>query len=272
MGDLPLFIEADPIRDRALGMIWGAACGARVGQQGSSWPSSDDMLSHLSESLIHNRSFDTQDMLRRLIRAWALRAGRPNLAGVTERTTRSSAVGFVAGLVPISILHRTDRMAAQAGAAELAMTFGAFQAEGEVLELMTRLLRHALLGQARAQALAPMSWEGDPRVARVAAGQSLPIETRRDLVAAVDQARGVALRRIPAAAAFMALASVNASEAAFILGGALIGALDGSRAFLPDPQSSRVGTPSARLECLVDQLLVLEVQRRPRRILAESPS
>lgn len=272
MGNLPLFIEADPTRDRALGMIWGAACGARAGHQGSSWPSADDMLTHLSESLIQHPSFDIQDVLRRLIRAWAQRAGRPTLKTVTEPTTRASTVGFVAGLVPICIVDRTDRMGAQALAAELAMTFATHPAEGEALELMTRFLRLALLGQNRAQALQPLCWEGDPRVRRVAAGLSLPIETRSDLVAAVDQARGVAVRRIPVTAAFAALAAVNASEAAYILGGALIGALDGSRAFLASPYADRANTRSAALERLVDKLLVIDRQRHLRRCLTAQTS
>lgn len=272
MGNLPLFIEADPTRDRALGMIWGAACGARAGHQGSSWPSGGDMLTHLSESLVQNPSFDIQDVLRRLIRAWAQRAGRPTLTSVTEPTTRGSTVGFVAGLVPICIVDRTDRMAAQARAAELAMTFGACPAEGEALELMTRFLRLALLGQNRAQVLQPLCWEGDPRVCRVAVGLSLPIETRTDLVAAIDQARGVAVRRIPASAAFAALAAVKASEAAYILGGALIGALDGSRAFLTGPYADRVNTRSATLERMVDQLLQIDRRRRPRLVLTGLPS
>jgi hypothetical protein len=273
MGNLPLFIEADLTRDRALGMVWGAACGVRAGYQGSSWPSGDDMLTHLSESLVQDPSFDIQDVLRRLIRAWAQRAGRPTLTSVTEPINRTSTVGFVAGLVPICIVNRTGGMAAQARAAELAMTFGALPAEGEALELMTRYLVLALLGLDRAQSLQPLSWEGgDPRVRRVAAGLSLPIETRRDLVAAIDQARGVAMRRIPMPAAFAALAVVNASEAAYILGGALIGALDGSRAFPAGPYADRVNTRSATLERIVDQLLVIDQRHHPRRVLTDLPS
>lgn len=256
MADLPLFVTAGPIRDRALGMIWGAACGARAADGlSSSWPDSDDMLTHLSESLLDREVFDPSDLMRRLIRSWCERAGRPQL--VDPATTRPDAKAFVAGLIPISILRRGRQRMAQKEASELATAFQAGSAEGEALEVMTLFLRRALLGLTREDVLDPFDWEGDPRVGRVTSGKSLPIETHRDLVAAVDQTRGLAMRRIPIAAAFTALASVHASDAAFVLGGALIGAFDGAGAFVSDPHLDRRGTPSARLEHLVDRLLAV---------------
>lgn len=255
MEPLP-FISAAPAFDRAVGMVWGAACGARIGgRPTASWPSCDDMLVHLSESLIEHQRLAIDDVLRRLIRAWAQRAGRPAAVSVVGETTRASTAAFVAGLAPICIHRRTNRKAAQAEVAELAMQFGAGAAGGEALELMSIFLRLAILGEGRGRALATLHWEGDHRVARVAAGQSLPIETQRDLVAAVDQARTLALRRVSLTTGFTALASIHAGQDAFILTGALIGALEGRRAFINDPAADRIGTPSARLERLVEDLL-----------------
>ncbi|RYG18451.1 MAG: hypothetical protein EON96_04885 [Caulobacteraceae bacterium] len=252
------FITADPIFDRAVGMVWGAACGARVGEQpASSWPTCDDILVHLAASLIEHKRLAIDDVFRRLIRAWAQRAGRPAVVSAVGPTTQASTAAFVAGLAPICILRRTDRKAAQAEAAELAMQFGAGAAGGEALELMTIFLRFAVLGEGRALALAPLHWEGEDRVAHVAGGRSLPIEPKRDLVAAVDQARALALRQVSLTTAFTALASINAGQDAFILTGALIGALDGRQAFISDPGIDRTGTPSARMEQLVGELMSL---------------
>lgn len=259
MGAAPSFIRGDPIGDRAVGMVWGAACGARVGQQPTSaWPSSDDVLLHLSESLIDHQKLDMDDVMRRLIRAWALRAGRPAAVEGFGETTHVSTAAFVAGLAPICILRRTDRKAAQAEVAGLAMQFAVGAAGGEALELMSVFLRLAILGQGRAEALASLRWEGDPRVSRVAAGHSLPIDTRRDLVAAVDQARTLGLRCVSLTTAFAALASIQAGQSAYILTGALIGAFEGRGAFLTDLHMNRTGTPSARLERLVNGLFALD--------------
>lgn len=253
------FITEDHIFDRAVGMVWGAACGARVGEQpASSWPNCDDILVHLTASLIEHQRLVIDDVFRRLIRAWAQRTGRPAVVSSVGPTTQASTMAFVAGLAPICILRRGNRRAAQAEAAELAMQFGAGTAGGEALELMTIFLRMAILGQGRGQALAPLHWEGEERVARVADGRSLPIETSRDLVAAVDQARTLALRQVSLTSAFTALASINAGQDAFILTGALIGALDGRQAFISDPRADRTGTPSAAMEQLVRELLTLD--------------
>lgn len=259
MGPVLPFITIDPTRDRAVGMVWGAACGARVGQKPTSaWPSSDDMLIHLSESLIKHQRLAIDDVLHRLIRAWSQKAGRPTLVQGVSKTTHASTGAFVAGLAPICILRRTNRIAAQAEVAELAMQFAVGQAGGEALELMSIFLRLAIMGQGRDEALAPLHWEGDVRVARVAGGHSLPIETSRDLVAAVDQARTLALRRASLTTAFTALASINADQGAFILTGALIGGLEGRSAFLTDLHADRADTPSARLESLVGALFALD--------------
>jgi len=253
------FITTDPIFDRAVGMVWGAACGARVGEQpSSSWPSCDDILVHLTASLIEHQRLVIDDVFRRLIRAWAQRTGRPAVVSSVGPTTQASTAAFVASLIPICILRRTNRRAAQAETAELAMHFGAGAAGGEALELMSIFLRLAILGQGRGKALAPFQWEGEEHVARVADGRSLPIETSRDLVAAADQARTLALRWVSLTTAFTALASINAGQDAFILTGALIGALDGRQAFITDPRGDRTGTPSAAMEQLVRELLTLE--------------
>lgn len=269
MEPLP-FISTDPIFDRAVGMVWGAACGARIGTEpASSWPSCDDVLIHLSASLVEHQRLVIDDVLRRLIRAWAQRAGRPTEVNVVGETTATSTAAFVAGLAPICIHRRTNRKVAQAEVAELAMQFGAGATGGEALELMSIFLRLALLGEGRGSALAPLHWEGDRRVARVADGRSLPIETKRDLAAAVDQARTLALRRVSLTTGFTALASINAGQDAFILTGALIGALDGRQAFISDPAADRNGTPSAKMERLVSELMsvdrpsLLEAEKAP---------
>lgn len=259
MADLPLFSDADWVRDRAIGMVWGAACGARVGHKPTSaWPSSDDVLLHLSESLIEHQQLVIDDVVRRLIRAWAERAGRPAVVQGLGATSHASTAAFVAGLAPICILRRTNRKAAQVEVAKLALQFSVGATNGEALELMSIFLRLAVLGQERSAALAPLHWVGDLRVNCVAAGQSLPVDTRRDLAAAVDQARTLALRRVSLTAAFTALSAIQAGQAAFILAGALIGALDGRGAFLNDLNLNRTNTPSARMERLVDGLLALE--------------
>lgn len=264
MGPVVPFMEADPVRDRAVGLVWGAACGARVSQEpASAWPTAQDMLVQVGGSLVECRRLSVDDVLRRLIRAWSQRAGRPAVVQGLCGTTHASTAGFVAGLAPICIHRRHDRKAAQAEVADLAMQFAAGAAGGEALELVSMYMRLVLLGQDRRQALAPLDWEGDARVARVAAGQSLPLNTRRDLVAAVDQARALALRCVSLETAFAALATVGAAKAAFILTGALIGALDGQSAFAIDPQADRAYTPSAELERLVDDLLALDHRPEP---------
>lgn len=260
------FMADDPVFDRAVGMVWGAACGARVGQQPtSSWPTCDDVLLHLSASLVDHRRLAIDDVLRRLIRAWAQRAGRPVDVSVVGPTTRASTAGFVAGLAPLCIFHRSDRRAAQGEVAELAMHFGASQAGGEGLELMSTYLRLAILGKDRSSALSPIHWEGHHRVAEVAEGRSLPLDSERDLVAAVDQARALALSRTPLTQAFMGLAAVNADQSAFILTGALIGAFDGRQEFLADHRGARTGTPSTRMEGLVRDLMAAGRLRYPER-------
>ena len=138
------------------------------------------------------------------------------------------------------------------------MHFAAGGAGGEALELMSIFLRLAVLGEGRGKALAPVHWAGNPRVACVAEGLSLPIETTRDLAAAVDQARTLGLRRVSLTTAFTALASIRAGQDAFILTGALIGALEGRQAFITDPATDRAGTPSARMEQLMRDLMAID--------------
>jgi hypothetical protein len=119
-----------------------------------------------------------------------------------------------------------------------------------------------------------LAWAGDARVASVCDGQSLPIDDPRDLVAAVDQARSLALADIALPIAFEALSRVQASRPAFILTAMLIAAFDGSLR-RPDvgaqaQSTAQASSPTALLELIARQLL--EHQSRPHRHSASRQS
>lgn len=264
MGTLPLFVEPNSHRDRALGMILGAACGAREGRRlqgpraiATDWPQAEAVLLHTGRSLLEVGRFDAADLLRRLIKAWAAQAGQPKLLrAVNSERPPAPCTSFIAGLAPIAIIRQTDRKTAQFEALQLARTFNATPAEAEALEVASVFLRRALLGGGRDQALGPMQWEGEDQVAAMAAGRSLPLGAPRDLIAAVDQARTVALQDVSLAAGFTALRAVQASEAAFILSGMLMGGLQGRALFVRDPFAPQDPLSTcAQLERLGDDLL-----------------
>lgn len=268
-----LFVAPDPILDRGKAMMVCAQLAAREARcsrdaQGA-WPTAEALLVHLGRSLIDLGEFDRSDLLRRLLGDWAARVGRPRLAVVGGRDGAAQAIveapaEWVAGLVPLALLHRTDRRAAQFDVAQMAQLFNCPSDQAEALEVFSIFLRRALSGESRDTVLQPLAWAGDERVAAVCDGQSLPIDDPRDLVAAVDQARTLAAADIALPIAFQALGSVQASRPAFILTGMLIAAFDGGAALSEmrersHPQGRDAG-PTALLDLIVRQLL----ERHPR--------
>jgi len=256
MSTSPLFLEEDPNRDRAVGLILGALHGARAAAEcdaaSTDWPRADDVLLHLAESLVEHDELHTPDLLRRLITAWASRAGRGTLVGsVGARRQPGPAADWVVGLAPICVAALDDQRGAQFAAAQLAKAFNASSAEGEALEVLSHFLGLAILTRDRRQALAPWEWLGDTRVGQMASGRSLPIATARDLVASVDQARCVTLCHVSFPTMLEALRSVAAPAATFMMTGMLLGALEGRLAFVGQPA---IQVPT-RLEVAIDRLL-----------------
>lgn len=270
MSMLPLFLEMDPTRDRALGMVFGALHGAqaarRLAPPAFDWPQAEDVLLHLSESLVERDELSPPDLVRRLVIAWAAQTGQPSLirsVGSDPRPDRSMA--WVAGLAPICARRQGDQRTAQFEAAQVAKTFNATVAEGEAMEICTVYLRRAMLTGDRQQALAPFEWAGDPRVGRLTAGDSLPMDTERDLVAAMDQARSVAMCHVSFPVVVEALVAARAEPAAFILAGMIFGALDGRALFLGSHLQR-----TARLELAIDRLLHRAGRRRePKKVHSE---
>lgn len=278
-----LFAAPDPILDRGKAMMVCAELAAREARCSKdaqrAWPTAEAILVHLGRSLIDLGEFDRSDLLRRLLGDWAARVGRPRLAVVGGRDGAARAMveapaEWVAGLVPLALLHRTDRRAAQFDVAQMAQLFNCPSDQSEALEVFSIFLRRALSGESRDTVLQPLAWAGDARVASVCDGQSLPIDDPRDLVAAVDQARSLALADIALPIAFEALSRVQASRPAFILTAMLIAAFDGSLR-RPDvgaqaQSTAQASSPTALLELIARQLL--EHQSRPHRHSASRQS
>lgn len=273
MGSGCLFAAPDPILDRGKAMMVCAQLAAREARcsrdDQRAWPTAEAVLVHLGRSLIDLGEFDRSDLLRRLLGDWAARVGQPRLAVVGGRDGAAQAIveapaEWVAGLVPLALLHRTDRRAAQFGVAQMAQLFNCHGDQAEALEVFSIFLRRALSGESRDTVLQPLTWAGDVRVAAVCDGQSLPIDDPRDFVAAVDQARSLARANISLPIAFQALGSVQASRPAFILTGMLIAAFDGVAALSEMRGRShtrgRDAGPTALLDLIVRQLL----ERHPR--------
>lgn len=264
MSMLPLVLEVDPTRDRALGMVFGAVHGAqaarRLAPPAFDWPQAEDVVLHVSESLVERDELSTADLVRRLVGAWALQAGRPSLIRSVGSDPRPApSLAWVAGLAPICARRRVDQRTAQFEAAQVARTFNADPAEGEAMEVCTLYLRRALLTGDRQKTLAPFEWAGDPRLGRLTAGDSLPLDTQRDLVAALDQARSAATCHVSFPVILEALVSVRAEPAAFILAGMIMGALEGRSLFLgygPLQEAHRV-------ELAVDRLIQRQRQPQP---------
>jgi hypothetical protein len=265
MSVLPLFLEPDPTRDRALGMVIGAVHGAQAARhlapRGLDWPQAEDVLLHLSESLVELDELQPPDVVRRLVGAWAAQAGRPSLIRTVraDRRPRPSSA-WVAGLAPICCRRQGDQRTAQFEAAQLAKTFNAAPADGEAMEVCSLYLRQAILTGDRKQALGAFDWPGDRRVCRLAEGRSLPLNTECDLVATLDQARAAALCHVAFPVVLEALVTVRAEPAAFILAGMLVGALEGRAPFLSTGSTHQ----SARLELAIYRLLHRASQPRAR--------
>ncbi|MBB5772093.1 hypothetical protein HNP47_002097 [Brevundimonas vesicularis] len=269
-----LFVAPDPILDRGKAMMVCAELAAREARcrkdAQRAWPTAEAILVHLGRSLIDLGEFDRSDLLRRLLGDWAARVGRPRLAVVGGRNGVARAMveapaEWVAGLAPLALLHRTDRRAAQFDVAQMAQLFNCPSDQAEALEVFSIFLRRALSGESRDTVLQPLAWAGDARVAAVCDGQSLPIDDPRDLVAAVGQARSLALADIALPIAFEALSGVQASRPAFILTAMLIAAFDGSLR-RPDVGAQAQGavcasSPTALLELIARRLLQRQNQR-----------
>lgn len=263
MGALPLFPQGDPGRDRALGALLGAARGAREsrrlmgGRAAADWPDAQAVMIHTAHGLLETGTLAPGDLLRRLLTDWAQGMGRPRLLRVLDpEHPRHTGHGFVAGLAVVGILRQADRRTAQQEAMHLAALMNATPHESEALELASIFIRRALLSGDAAHALEAMDWEGDHRVAAVAAGRSLPTDEPRDVVSALDQARTLALNAESLAIGFDALVRVGAAPVAFILTGMMVGAARGAAdlGLLP-PASDRHPTTTARLEAIGGQLL-----------------
>jgi len=268
MGSGFLFAAPDPMLDRGKAMMicaQAAACRARAGDGGRpAWPTAEAVLVHLGRSLIDLGEFDRSDLLRRLLGDWAAQAGRPRLAVIggrdgVDHPTAEPCLEWVAGLAPLVLLHRNDRRAAQFAVTQMAQLFNCPADQTEALEVFSIFLRRALLGETCETVLQPLAWAGDARVAAVCDGQSLPIDDPRDLVAAVDQARALALAKVGLSIAFDALGRVNARRAAFILTATLIAAFDegcGRSEAEVQPQSqAHAASHSALLELIALRLL-----------------
>lgn len=256
MSVLPLFLESDPTRDRALGMVIGAVHGAQAARRlapgGLDWPQAEDVLLHLSESLVELDELRPTDLVRRLVGAWAAQAGRPSLIRTVAAGYRpQTSSAWVAGLAPICCRRQGDQRTAQFEAAQLAKTFNAAPAEGEAMEVCSRYLRQAILTGDRKRALVAFDWAGDRRVRRLTEGRSLPLNPECDLVAALDQARAAALCHVAFPVVLEALVTVRAEPAALILAGMLVGALEGRAPFLNTGPTHQ----STRLELAIDRLL-----------------
>jgi hypothetical protein len=263
MGALPLFPQGDPERDRALGALLGAARGAREsrrlmgGAAAGDWPDAQTVMLHTGEVLLERGALEPGDLLRRLLSDWAQGMGRPRLLRVLEpERPRRTGHGFVAGLAPVTILRQGDRIRAQSEVVHLAALFNASSAESEAMEVAGVFMSLALLGIGAENALAPLDWLGDARVADVAAGRSRPTDEPRDFVSALDQARTLTLSEEDLAVGFDALVRVGAAPAAFILTGMLAGACRGATelGFLRGP-ADRHPTSTTRLEALAGRIL-----------------
>lgn len=270
MGSLPLLAPLDAGRDRALGLLHGAIQGARAARafagqvyEPGAWVRAEAVVLHAGRALVETGRLEPHDLIRRLIRQWVSDLGRPWAVHRGEGQARGRGSGdWVAALGPSAIVHLMDRREAQVQAAELGKAFQAAPAEVEALELISVFVRRSLLTGRACLGLAPVHWEGDPRVAAVAAGESLPLNTERDLVSATDQAFTLAARRVHPATAFAALASVNASDPAFILTGMLIGASQGRCVFINAPAATRTDPRIAdALDALGDALLTVQRDR-----------
>jgi hypothetical protein len=271
MGSLPLLAPLNASRDRAMGLLYGAVVGAQAARRASwrdqpspDWPSAEAVVLHTGDTLLETGDLDPKDLLRRLIQQWARDVGRPRLVhagqGVHRHRHQPTTGGWTAALAPVAILRLTDRKTAQFEAAQWARAINAPTAEVEAMELASLFLRRALMAGRTGTALEPLHWEGDARVAAVAGGHSLPLDTNRDLVAAVDQAFVLAKRQVSLTTAVAALATIHASDAAFILTAMLIGALDGRGAFVGQAAFQSQARLAGALEILGDALLARQPQ------------
>jgi hypothetical protein len=179
----------------------------------------------------HGR-FISQDLIRRLVTDWATQHGPGHsvLREVTHVMPRQSS-GFIAAVAPICLRGRGRSRATQQDLHALGMVFQQPAADVEALEVAGHLIVRALLGYNRRVVFEPLIWLGDAKVAQVAAGESLSLDDRTSLAAALDQARTAVCADVSWPVTIQALVAVNARPAAFIIAGMLLGALNGLKPF-----------------------------------------
>ena len=257
MGALPLFGGLVQSSQRALGLLIGASAGAAAARgRGDpaflAWPDAETVLLHAARGCMEHGRFISQDLIRRLVADWATRhgPGESVLRTVSPLLPRQSS-GFIAAIAPICLRARGRSRDTQRDLHALGMIFQQPAADVEALEVAGRFIGRALLGYSRGVVFEPMTWLGDERVAHVAAGESLDLSEQCGLVAAVDQARAAVCADVTWPVMIQALAAVDARPAAFILAGALAGALNGPKPFNRLPP----GEDDEELRVLAERLL-----------------
>ena len=257
MAAIPLLDILPRQSQRAEGLLLGASAGAAAARgRGHAafldWPDPEIVLLHAARGCMEHGRFNGQDLIRRLVADWAVHQGpgksflRPVSRAVSEQSS-----GFITAVAPISLRRHGRGRDLQCDLHALGLLFQQRPADIEALEVAGRFLSRALLGYSCSLVFEPVAWLGDPRVARVASGESLEICERASLAGALDQARTVVRADIGWPVAIQALRAVNAQPAAFMLAGMLMGAVKGVQALDQLPP----GEDDEELRVLAQRLL-----------------